>query len=705
MKAYKLIPHLWILMSLLFTIHNTAQNNIVGYEYAFDNDDAPTYVAILPTQDFNLVTDIDISSLPNDVNVFYIRFKDDLGQWSQIVSKIFVKPPEATASASTIVGYEYAFDDDNAPSYIAISPTQNFNLVTDIDVSSLPNDVNVFYIRFKDDLGQWSQIVSKIFVKPPESTATASTIMGYEYGFDDDNPPTYVAISPTQDFNLVTDIDVSSLPNDVNVFYIRFKDDIGQWSSLISKIFVKPPEAFVTASTIVGYEYGFNNGENIQYVPITPTLDLNLVTDIDISSLANTVNQVHIRFKDDIGQWSPMISKIFIKPPEPTTFSGNTIVAYDYWFDDDISTKVAVPVEPGQANFILVADIDVTQIWAGEHTINTQFKDAYDNYSVVMTDTINKTILPLANFTTDVTEICAGSTVNFTNTSIDFDDQLWNFDDGNTSTSVNTSYTFNTPGTFIVSLAIEDTSTGLVDATTQTIEVYELPINTVTTSTSLPACYGETVTLTADYANGDYLWSNGATTRSIDITSDGNYSVEISNSSTTLCSVNSGTINITFDPQIDNSITSDATTITANIAGASYQWIDCANGNAPIAGEVSQGFAPTLDGEYAVEITVNGCTVVSDCVTMSNLSIDDYNFDTQVKLFPNPVKDILQISTELNITIAVYNLLGKLVHKTELNAGEHQLNMSAYEQGIYLLKVVETDTYNSSGKVFRIIKK
>jgi PKD repeat protein len=703
MKALKLIPQLWMLLSLLFTIHNTAQNAIVGYEYAFNNGEGLQFVAVPPTSNFNLVTDIDVSTLTNAINTVHMRFIDDNGLWSPIVSKVFVKPPETFVNASTIVGYEYAFSDDNPPTYVSISSTASYNLISDFDVSSMPNDVNIFHIRFQDDLGQWSPIISKVFVKPPKTFTNASNIIGYEYGFDDDNPPVYVPVSPTASYNLVSDFDVSSLSNDVNIFHIRFQDDLGQWSPIISKIFIKPPDTFASASNIVGYEYAFNDGENLQYISISPTASFNLVTDIDVNGLTNNINTLHIRFKDDLGQWSSMLSKVFVKSPEPATLPNNVLVSYDYWFNDNTASVVTTTIEPAQANYTLV-EIDVSQLWAGEYRLNTQFKDTYGNYSVVMTDTINKAILPLAQFTTDVLEICTGTTVNFTNTSIDFDDQLWDFDDGNTSNMVNASHTFNTPGTYDVSLSIEDTSTGLTDVASQTIEVYETPTNTITTSTSLPACFGEIVTLTADYENGTYLWSNGATTQSIEVTADGEYSVEISNPNTTLCSVTSNIINITFSPEIDATVSSDATTITASLAGASYQWIDCSNGNIAIVGETNQSFAPTVDGDYAVEITVNGCTVTSECVTMSNLSSEDFNLKTMVKLYPNPTKNQLQILTELDITIEVYSTLGQLITIIEQDTGNGNLDMSHYENGMYLFIVKATKDSINKRNVFRIIK-
>ena len=782
MKANRLIPRLWILISLLFTIHITAQNNIVGYEYAFNNgeglqfvsiaptpdfnlvtdidvsaltndvniihlrfldenglwssiiskifvkpseafltastivgyeygfddDNPPVYVPVAPTADFNLVTDFDVSSLTNDVNVFFIRFKDDIGQWSSIISKIFVKPPEAFVTASTIVGYEYGFDDDNPPVYVPVAPTADFNLVTDFDVSALTNDVNVFFIRFKDDIGQWSSIISKIFVKPPEAFATASTVVGYEYGFDDDDPPVYVSITPTADCNLVTDIDVSSLTNDVNVFYIRFQDDIGQWSSIISKIFVKPPESFVTASTIVGYEYGFDDDNPPVYVPITATADFNLVADIDVSALTNDINIFNIRFKDDIGQWSSTISKIFVKPPEPLTFPDNTVVAYDYWFDDDMTSKVTVPINPGQADLVLVADLDVTQIWAGEHTVNTQFKDAYGNYSLVMTDTINKATLPISSFMADVTSICVGETVSFTNNGVDYDTVVWDFDDGNTSTDVSTSHTFTTSGTFDVSLLVTDTATTLDSLTTQSIEVFSYPVNTVTASGLLQACYGSTVTLTADDTDADYLWSNGATTRSIDVVADGTFSVSLTRTNSPGCAVVSSDFVITFDPEIDNSVTvqtEPSALLTANQAGASYQWIDCTNGNIDVTGETNQTFVPTIDGDYAVEVTINNCTVTSDCVTMTNLAIGDFELDQFIKLYPNPVEDVLTVNSEIPLLIEIFSLSGVKIKSIDLNLGVNSIDLSRFKSGLYIIKAMESKT-NSNYKhsIYKIIK-
>ena len=50
------------------------------------------------------------------------------------------------------------------------------------------------------------------------------------------------------------------------------------------------------------------------------------------------------------------------------------------------------------------------------------------------------------------------------------------------------------------------------------------------------------------------------------------------------------------------------------------QWIDCENGNTPIAGATEQSFTPTgIKGSYAVQITTAwGCTLTSDCIAYSD---------------------------------------------------------------------------------------
>ena len=66
-------------------------------------------------------------------------------------------------------------------------------------------------------------------------------------------------------------------------------------------------------------------------------------------------------------------------------------------------------------------------------------------------------------------------------------------------------------------------------------------------------------------------------------------------------------------------------TITANQNGATYQWIDCNNGNTPIAGQTNQSFTATVSGNYSVIVTQNNCSDTSSCYSISNVINCDNN--------------------------------------------------------------------------------
>ena len=65
---------------------------------------------------------------------------------------------------------------------------------------------------------------------------------------------------------------------------------------------------------------------------------------------------------------------------------------------------------------------------------------------------------------------------------------------------------------------------------------------------------------------------------------------------------------------LDISTTVNGSTITSNAGGsATYQWVDCDNGNAPIAGATNQSYTATVSGNYAVVIVDGTCNAASVC--------------------------------------------------------------------------------------------
>lgn len=104
---------------------------------------------------------------------------------------------------------------------------------------------------------------------------------------------------------------------------------------------------------------------------------------------------------------------------------------------------------------------------------------------------------------------------------------------------------------------------------------------------------------------------------------------------------------------------------------------------------------------YAVQ-TVNGCSSEPFAVTVT-ITLDSKEFDlASFTYWPNPVRDVLTISYSSQITtVKVYNMVGQEVLSQKVNALEGTVNMSALQDGTYLVNVA-TDT---ATKTIRVIKK
>ena len=520
-----------------------------------------------------------------------------------------------------------------------------------------------------------------------------NNIIGYQYAFNNGNDLTYVAITPTSDFHLQTDIDVSNLTQNINQIHFRFKDNAGQWSGIVSQMFITNPETTQAQDLkITGYEYYYNDDVvNKQFVSVNPQDDFHLTDDLDVTNLPHTINQIHIRFIDDKGQWSSMQSKTFMRNPTVNVLTDNKLVSYEYWVDDDTTNMQTIAVQtPTQDLNIL--DLDMRMYWRGQHILHSRYKDEQGVYSGATTDTIVKVPYPFSLFDMSTTETCAGETVDFTNNSVDYDTVLWDFGDGNTSTDINPSHIYTQAGTYQINLQITETATAQTDNIQQSLMVNTLPATSISSSLSFPACYDETVSLTADANNMNYLWSTGETTQSIDITNAGTYSVQITNP-TTSCQVDSDNVNVTFYPEIDNSISYDSNTyqLEATQANATYQWIDCNNNNNPILGETGQSYVPQQSGNYAVEISMNNCNVISDCQVVTIVGIENNQLDNQIAIYPNPAKQFVTINLESSMlkSYEIFNLAGQKIDSQTFYTPQanNQLSVQNLTNGVYFIKL------------------
>jgi len=228
--------YLWIF--LLFACGNVfAQNNMVQYEYWLDNAYASkAQTNISPTQTFSWRTTIPCQNLDVGFHVLNVRFKDSKGQWSSTVSSYFYKTPPPKDD-NAIVAYEYWIDDQYAGSKkenAGASPV--FNLSAAIPYNELNAGIHSFNIRFMDKYGQWSATESRYFQKLPDMSQ--NKMVAYEYWINDDYDGRQTgSINNLQSFVMLDNLDVSKAADGDNIIHFRFKDAMGNWSSVLSQVF------------------------------------------------------------------------------------------------------------------------------------------------------------------------------------------------------------------------------------------------------------------------------------------------------------------------------------------------------------------------------------------------------------------------------------------------------------------------------------
>jgi gliding motility-associated-like protein len=128
-------------------------------------------------------------------------------------------------------------------------------------------------------------------------------------------------------------------------------------------------------------------------------------------------------------------------------------------------------------------------------------------------------------------------------------------------------------------------------------------------------CQGETLTLDANTSNATYLWQDNSTNPTLNVTQQGTYWVEVTNS----CGTTSDTINVNYNPTPTINVGNDTTlcqgdtlTLDANTSNATYLWQD--NSTNPAFNVIQQE-------TYWVEVTVNNCST-TDTI---NIYLEDCN--------------------------------------------------------------------------------
>ena len=128
----------------------------------------------------------------------------------------------------------------------------------------------------------------------------------------------------------------------------------------------------------------------------------------------------------------------------------------------------------------------------------------------------------------------------------------------------------------------------------------------------------------------------------------------------------------------------------ANATGASFKWLDCDNNFAEISNATSQSFLATSNGNYAVQVTQNECIDTSECINVSNAQILENTFGNQLKVFPNPTKEEVNIDLGTHydeVSVILRNAMGQeVMRKSFNNTHAFKLNIPG-ESGLYILEL------------------
>ncbi len=150
------------------------------------------------------------------------------------------------------------------------------------------------------------------------------------------------------------------------------------------------------------------------------------------------------------------------------------------------------------------------------------------------------------------------------------------------------------------------------------------------------------------------------------------------------------TLNLTIKSVSDITTTTTGLTISANNNAATYRWLDCSNNNAVIANETAKSFTAKTNGNYAVELTENGCVDTSACVAITTVGIVENSFGDRFVVYPNPTSGNFSIdlgSVYENTDIIITDLSGKMIESKKFTQSQY-IHLSIEEPaGIYITSI------------------
>lgn len=163
-----------------------------------------------------------------------------------------------------------------------------------------------------------------------------------------------------------------------------------------------------------------------------------------------------------------------------------------------------------------------------------------------------------------------------------------------------------------------------------------------------------------------------------------------------------------YQLEIDTSVINYGFHAEAQGQDVIFQWYDCVT-NQPITGAVQRTFSPSQDGYYKVRLTtIEGCEAYSECHYIGTTSTYDPRLNFEWSVFPNPSKNIIEISVESTPTtgfdIEITNTQGQVMyHRNYFSAPlQVQVDISHFVPGAYTVLIKGDGWSSRDGRFIKI---
>lgn len=703
-----------VVLCLLIVLPQLEAQQIKYAEYFFDNDPGKgnaTSVSITQANTLDANYSISTASLSGGIHFLFFRVKDEYANWSLVNSQLVYIT--TNLSNSDITAAEYFFDIDpgkGSGTSVSIISGNTVDFDKTIATSGISAGIHFLYFRVKNAGGLWSLTNSKLLYITENSTT--SSIVDAEYFFDTDpgfgNASTLTFVTGDT-VNISSSISIASISSGLHYLNVRVKNADGKWSLLETRLLYK--SANINNGQITAAEYffdtdpGFGQGSSMSF---TSGDTVNILSQLNTTSLDAGIHQLYIRVKNANGRWSLAEKNlVYIISGH---LSSPKITEAEYFFDIDpgLGNGTAFNVTAGNTIDVSAA-ISSSALNIGHHLFYVRAKDSLGRWSlndqrlVYVTPTLANQKITAIEYSVDtIMPFGLGNIVNFAPT--DSLDYSFNFVHGIIDTFYHALYT-----------RVKDVGGrwSLLDSVNFRLENCIIPTANFTLN---DICFGDSIILSNTSSNIDtssiFYWDilNDGQIESYDsvgyqvgFSQPGNYKINLKVENFVCIDTIIKTIHVFPKPDTTISVFGNLTFCPGNFSvlsansgiGYQYQWLK--NGN-PISNATSNFYQAQDSGLFSAAI--NNIYNCKDTTIQIELNMYDLPTATISNSGTNSFCEGDSVILSANQTVGLTYIWYK---NGTIISGENNSTLNVNSQGAYKVEISNVDLCSDMSSVVNIV--